>query len=70
MSAAATRVYATTELRFASVYAELAPHGGCGDVDEVKLDDPIEPEDDEADAGYDSVCAPSATVVSGHRVPR
>jgi hypothetical protein len=44
-------VYATTELRFARVYAALAPLGGCGDVDEVKLDDPIEPHDDQADAG-------------------
>jgi hypothetical protein len=51
VSAAATWVYATTELRFARVYAAHAPLGGCGDVDEVKLDDPIEPQDDHADAG-------------------
>jgi hypothetical protein len=35
----------------ATVYAALAPLGGCGDVDEVKLDDPIEPENDQADSG-------------------
>jgi hypothetical protein len=57
------RVYATTELRFARVYAALAPFGGCGDVYEVELDAPIKPDGDEADTSHDSVCAPSATVV-------
>jgi hypothetical protein len=57
------RVYATTELRFARVYAALAPFGGCGDVYEIELDAPIEPDGDEADARHDSVWAPSATVV-------
>jgi len=57
------RVYATTELRFARVYAALAPFGGRGDVYEVELDDPIEPDGEGDSAAGDSVCAPSATVV-------
>jgi hypothetical protein len=57
------RVYATTELRFARVYAALASFGGRGDVYEVELDAPIEPDGDEDDGAGDSVCAPSATVV-------
>jgi hypothetical protein len=57
------RVYASTELRVARVYAALAPLGGHGDVYEVALQDPNEPDGVEVGAGGDSVCAPSATVI-------
>jgi hypothetical protein len=36
------RVYASTELRVARVYAALAPLGGHGDVYQVALEDPVE----------------------------
>jgi hypothetical protein len=42
-------------------YAALAPFGGHGDVYEVALHDPMEP--DGIDVGGDSVCAPSAAVI-------
>jgi hypothetical protein len=57
------RVYASTELRVARVYAALAPFGGHGDVYEVALEDPIEPDGIENGVGGDSVCAPSAIVI-------
>jgi hypothetical protein len=57
------RVYATTELRVARVYAALAPFGGRGDVYEVNLDDPIEPDGVLEGAAGDSVCAPSAIII-------
>jgi hypothetical protein len=56
------RIYATTELQVARVYAALAPFGGRGDVYEVDLDGPIEPDGGRCFHG-DSVCAPSATVI-------
>jgi hypothetical protein len=49
--------------RFAYLYAALAPFGGRGDVYEVDLDDPIEPDGVLDAASGDSVCAPSATVI-------
>jgi hypothetical protein len=57
------RVYASTELRVARVYAALAPFGGHGDVYEVALEDPIEPDGIEIGVGGDSACAPSAIVI-------
>jgi hypothetical protein len=57
------RVYASTELRVARVYAALAPFRGRGDVYEVALEDPIEPDGIESGVGGDSVCAPSAIVI-------
>jgi hypothetical protein len=57
------RVYASTELRIARVYAALATLGGHGDVYQVALQDPNERDGAEVGAGGDSVCAPSATVI-------
>jgi hypothetical protein len=57
------RVYASTELRIARVYAALAPLGGHGDVYQVALQDPNERDGAEVGAGGDSVCAPSVTVI-------
>ncbi len=43
------RVYLTTDLEEATVYAALAPRGGCGDVYEVEPMDEPEPDQSCAD---------------------
>lgn len=57
------RIYATTDAAAARVFAALAPFGGGGDVYEVELAEPIDPDGDWHGPANDSVCAPSGTVV-------